>query len=210
VIRETRFLLLSIALTAALLPGSAASDDKQPFQAGKAEDYAHQTSEQVVVGAKAFDNADLVADAFGKKVDLLKYGVLPVLVVVQNKRDKSIDLKNIEVSLVATDGRHVESISPDDVAFLAKNGKRRPKGPGEGLPIPIPLPSKKNPLAAPEIAGRAFAAGMLPPGDSVSGFFYFEAEAEVGDSLYVNGMKDARSRKDILYFEFPLKKDDHK
>jgi hypothetical protein len=204
VIRKTRF-LLSIASMAGLL---LAADDKQPFQAGKAADYAHQTSEQVLVGAKPFDNADLVADAFGKKADLLKYGVLPVLVVVENKRDKSIDLRDLQVSLVATDGRHVEAISADEVSYLAKNGRRRPKGPGEG--IPLPLPQKKNPLAAPEITGRAFAAGMLPPGDSVSGFFYFEAQAEVGDSLYLSGMRDARSRKEILYFEFPLKKDDGK
>jgi hypothetical protein len=207
VIRKTRF-LLSIASMAGLLMSAPGADDKQPFQAGKAADYAHQTSEQVLVGAKPFDNADLVADAFGKKTDLLKYGVLPVLVVVENKRDKSIDLRDLQVSLVATDGRHVEAISPDEVSYLAKNGRRRPKGPGEG--IPLPLPQKKNPLAAPEITGRAFTAGMLPPGDSVSGFFYFEAQAEVGDSLYLSGMKDARSRKEILYFEFPLKKDEAK
>ena len=207
-IRETRFLFLSIASMAALLLGAPGSDDKPAFQAGKAADYANQTSEQVLVGAKAFDNADLVADAFGKKTDLLKYGVLPVLVVIENKRDKSIDLRNIEVSLVAADGRHVSAISADEISYLAKNGHRRPKGPGEG--IPLPLPSRKNPLAAPEIAGRAFAAGMLPPGDSVSGFFYFEAMAEVGDSLYISGMRDARSRKEIMYFEFPLKKDDGK
>jgi hypothetical protein len=190
-----------------LLAGSG-GEDKPPFQAGKASDYAHQTSEQVLVGAKAFDNADLVADAFGKKADLLKYGVLPILVVVENKRDKSIDLRDVEVSLVASDGRHVEAISPEEISYLGKNGRRRPKGPGEG--IPLPLPQKKNPLLSPEITGRAFAAGMLPPGDSVSGFFYFEAEAEVGDSLYITGMRDARSRKEIMYFEFPLKKDDGK
>lgn len=184
------------------------ADDKPAFQAGKAADYAHQTSEKVLVGAKAFDNADLVADAFGKKTDLLKYGVLPVLIVVENQRDKSIDLRNMEVSLVASDGRHVTAISPEEISYLAKNGRRRPKGPGEG--IPLPLPQKKNPLLAPEITGRAFAAGMLPPGDSVSGFFYFEAMAEVGDSIYISGMVDARSRKQVMYFEFPLKKDDSK
>jgi hypothetical protein len=48
---------------------------------------------------------------------------------------------------------------------------------------------------------------MLPPGDSTSGFFYFEAQSEVGDSIYLSGMKDARTGKEILYFEFPLKKD---
>jgi hypothetical protein len=192
---------------AALLLAAPWSDDK-PFQAGKAADYAHQTSEQVLAGAKAFDNADLVTEAFGKKVDLLKYGVLPVLVVVENKRDKSIDLKDLEVSLVATDGRHVAPVSPDDLPLVAKDGRRRPKQPGEG--IPLPLPQKKNPLADPVIGARAFVSKMLPPGDSTSGFFYFEAQAEVGDSIYLSGMKDARSRKEILYFEFPLKKDDGK
>ena len=208
-IRKTRFLFLSIASIAAVLSGAGrGSDEKQPFQAGKAADYSHQTSEKVLVGAKAFDNAELVAEAFGKKVDLLKYGVLPVLVVVENQRDKSIDLRNIEVSLVAADGRHVEAMSPEEVSYLGKNGQRRPKGPGEG--IPLPLPQKKNPLQASEITGRAFVAGMLPPGDSVSGFFYFAAQAEVGDSLYISGMKDARTKQEVMYFEFPLKKDDGK
>jgi hypothetical protein len=45
---------------------------------------------------------------------------------------------------------------------------------------------------------------MLPPGDSASGFFYFEARSEPSDKLYVNGMREARSGKEIMYFEFPL------
>jgi hypothetical protein len=207
VIRGTRFLFLSIAFMAALLLAAPWSDDK-PFQASKAGDYAHQESEQVLAGAKAFDNADLVTEAFGKKVDLLKYGVLPVLVVVENERDRSIDLKDLEVTLLATDGRHVSPVSPDELPLLSKDGHRRPKQPGEG--IPLPLPQKKNPLADPVISARAFVSKMLPPGDSTSGFFYFEAQSEVGDSINLTGMKDARSGKEILYFEFPLKKDDGK
>jgi len=207
VIRGTRFLISSIAFAAALLLGAPWSDDK-PFQAGKAGDYPHQLSEQVLVGAKAFDNADLTAAAFGKKTDLLKYGVLPVLVVIENKRDRAINLQDLEASLVAADGRHVVATSPDDIPFIGADGHRRPKQPGTGLPIP--LPKKKNPLAGSEIPARAFAAKMLPPGDSTSGFFYFEAQSEVGDSIYLSGMKDARSGKEILYFEFPLKKDDGK
>jgi hypothetical protein len=187
---------------AALLLGAPGSEDK-PFQAGKASDYAHQMSEQVLVGAKAFDNAELTAEAFGKKADLLKYGVLAVLVVVENKRDKSINLEDLAVSLVAADGRHVGAMSPDDIQFAGTDGHRRPRQPGAGLPFP--LPKKKNPLAGPEIFARAFASKMLPPGDSTSGFFYFEAQPEVGDSLYLSGMRDARSGKEILYFEFPLK-----
>ncbi len=47
---------------------------------------------------------------------------------------------------------------------------------------------------------------MLPPGDTASGFFYFEAKPESGDSVYVNGLRDARSGKEVMYFEFELKK----
>ena len=207
-IRGTRFFFLSIALMGAVLFAFRPSSDEKLFQAGKAGDYAHQLSEQVLVGAKAFDNADLVAEAFGKKTDLLKYGVLPVLVVIENKRDRAIDLNGLEVSLVAADGKHWMPIGPDELQLLFKNGHRTPKLPGVG--VPFPLPQKKNPLANGSIEERAFAAKMLPPGDSASGFFYFEGHAEVGDSVYLSGMRDARSGKEILYFEFPLKQDSGK
>jgi hypothetical protein len=183
---------------AAALVGWVQGSEKR-FQAGSANEYAHQSSDQVTIGAKPFDNEELTAEAFGKKADLLKYGVLPVLVVIENKRAKALDLADLEVSLVAADGRHVAAVNPEDVPFLGTAG-RRPSN----IPTPIPLPKRKNPLNAPEIVTRAFAAKMLPPGESASGFFYFEAKPEAGDKIYLNGLRDARSGGDIMYFEFPL------
>jgi len=185
-------------LAAALLSVLAVASDKG-FQAAPASDYAHQSSDQVTVGAKPFGSEELTAEAFGKKTDLLKYGVLPVLVVVENKRDKAIDLREIEVSLVASDGRHANSVSPEDVPFLATTGKH-PSQTG----VRVPLPKKKNPLDTPSIVERAFSAKMLPPGDSANGFFYFEAKPEDGDKIYLNGLRDARSGQEITYFEFPI------
>ena len=199
---RTRFLTPSIALAAALLL-SGRSDDNKEFRPLAASEYAHQTVENVTVGAKGYDTEDLTTEAFGKKTDLLKYGVFPVLVVVENKRAESLDLRQLEVSLVGADGRHVTAVSPDELPFLAKNGKRRPSGPAVALPVP--LPKKKNPLAGDAIVARAFVAKMLPPGDSASGFFYFEARPEGGDGVYLNGLREARSGKEIMYFEFPLK-----
>ena len=49
----------------------------------------------------------------------------------------------------------------------------------------VAIKSKKNPLDAWEIEGRAFAAQMLPAGQSASGFFYFQTELQPGvDRLY--------------------------
>ncbi len=198
-IPRTRFVISSIAF-AGLLAACLLASEKR-FQAGAAEEYAHQSSEDVTVGAKPFDNEDLTAAAFGKKADLLRYGVLPVLVVIENKRPQALDLGSLEVSLVSSDGRHVSAIAPEDVPFLGTAGKRP-----RVVPTPVPLPKRKNPLNAPEIVTRAFAAKMLPPGDSASGFFYFEARPEAGDKVYLNGLRDARSGGEIMYFEFPFEK----
>lgn len=197
-IPRTRFVISSITLAAIAGAIAAAANDKD-FRPGVAADYAHQSSEKVTVGAKPFNTEELTAEVFGKKTDLLRYGVLPVLVVIENKREKAIDLRDLEVSLVAADGRHAGAMNPEDIPFLGRRARRPPP-----VQTPIPLPKKGNPLNSPEIVTRAFAAKMLPPGDSASGFFYFEARSEPGDKLYLNGMRDARSGQDILYFEFPL------
>ncbi len=194
---KIRFVILSIAFLgafAALLLGA----DKQ-FQAGTASSYSHQTANQVTVGAKSYDKPELTEEAFGKKTDFLKYGVLPVLVVIENKGRNALDLQYLEVNLVASDGRHAAAVSPDELFHVGRPTKR----PGI-KPLPIPTSRKKNPLETPEIAVRAFIAKMLPPGDSTSGFFYFEAKPEAGDKIYLNGIRDARSKQEMLYFEFPL------
>jgi hypothetical protein len=45
---------------------------------------------------------------------------------------------------------------------------------------------------------------VLPPGESASGFFYFEAAPESGDKLYLSGMREAGSARELMYFEFAL------
>jgi hypothetical protein len=193
-----RIVISSIALAAgfALLAGGR---EEHAFHAGPASEYAHQTAFGVTIGAKPFDTEDLTADAFGKKTPLLKYGVLPVLVVVENKGKQAIDLRPLKVNLVGSDGRHVESVNPEDIQYLRRGGRRTTVN-----PLPVPLPSRKNPLNAPQILTRAFTAGFVAPGDSVSGFFYFEARLEPGDHIYLDGMAQARSGQPLMYFEFPL------
>ena len=192
-----RFVIPSITFGVLLLGVALGADE--PFKPGPAASYAHQTSGPVTIGAKPYNKEELTESAFGKKLDLLKYGVLPVLVVIENKGKEPVDLQNLEVSLVASDGRHATAVSPDDLVHLGTPAKR----PGIKQ-TPIPMPKKKNPMNSPEIVMRSFSARMLPPGDSAGGFFYFEAKSERGDKLYVNGMREARSGKDIMYFEFPL------
>ncbi len=194
-----RFVILSIAFLGAFALFLLGAE--KLFRAEAASSYPHQTADQVTVGAKSFNKPELTEEAFGKKTNPLKYGVLPVLVVIENKGRNALDLQNLEVNLVASDGRHASAVPPDQLFNVGRPTKRPGINP---VPIPFPTSRKKNPLEAPEIVTRAFIAKVLPPGDSASGFFYFEAKPEGGDKLYLNGIREARSGQELLYFEFPL------
>jgi hypothetical protein len=68
----------------------------------------------------------------------------------------------------------------------------------------VKISKGKNPLTAWEIEGRAFAAKMLPAGQTASGFFYFQTGLQRGATLYLNGLADAASGQEMFYYEIPL------
>src|SRR5579884_2823217 len=93
-------LLTSIAV--ALAPYKAgASKEEPPFTAGPAASYAsHQTSEKVTIGVAGYVSDEAARSAFGKR-NPYNYGVLPVLVVIQNDSGKAIRLDGMEAVLVS-------------------------------------------------------------------------------------------------------------
>ncbi len=169
------------------------------WRVGKAADYPNQTASQITVGAKVFSSGTDTEPVFGKKADFNKYGILPVLVVIENRRSRTLDLRDLEVTLVGRKGQHVDPLKPDEVPYIALPAKKP-----STAKLPFPTPKKKNPLDVPELTGRAFVSKLIPPGDSASGFFYFEAEAEPGMKLYLNKLREQPSGEQILYFEFPI------
>jgi len=179
--------------------GSAAMPAADVWRVGKAADYPNQTGNQITIGAKPLSSEADTEPVFGKKADFNKYGILPVLVVIENRRSKTLDLRDLEVTLVGRKGQHVDPLKPDEVAYIALPAQRP-----SNVKLPFPTAKKKNPLAVPELTGRAFVSKLVPPGDSASGFFYFEAQAEPGMKLYVNNLREQPSGEEILYFEFPI------
>ena len=179
----------------------AADKETPTFRAAEAASYSHhQTNAQVTIAVDAYTSEDKVKTAFGK-LDPYKFGILPVLVVIQNDSDKTIRLDGMKVEYVGPNRDRAEATPAKDVRFV--RGPNRPDiiagptGPKIGR-------SKKNPLDAWEIEGRAFSAKILPPGQSASGFFYFQAGFQRGATIYVNGLSEAGSGKDLFYFEVPL------
>jgi hypothetical protein len=193
-------LLMSIA--AALGPNKASAADKEhpKFELAPAASYvSHQTSEKVTIGASVYDGAEKAKEAFGK-LNPYQYGITPVLVVIQNDTGKTIQVDRMRVDYVAPDGGHVDATPAADVKYL--------RGPAKPEQVPNPMPHihrNKNPLDAWEIEGRAFSAKIIPAGESAGGFFYFQTGHQANSRLYVTGIQEAGSGRELLYFEFPLK-----
>jgi hypothetical protein len=45
---------------------------------------------------------------------------------------------------------------------------------------------------------------MLPAGESASGCFYFQTRFRGGSTLFLSGLRQAASGKELFYFELPL------
>ncbi len=179
----------------------AAGEDKKdaPFRAEPAASYAHQSNSGVTVGADPFSTAEKAKTAFGK-LDPNKHGLLPILVVIQNDSGKAIRADNLKLEYIGPDRSRVTFTPASDVKYL--QGPRKPKV--MSGPTGPKVLKGKNPLAAWEIEGRAFAARMIPAGESASGFFYFETRHQPGARLYLTGLSEADTGTELFYFEIPL------
>jgi hypothetical protein len=192
--------ILSMA-TVLLSIATVCADDKVPFRPGAASSYPnHQTLDKITIAAVPYITEEQSRAAFGK-VNPTKYGVEPILVILQNDTGKTLRL-DLEAEFVDPGNRRIEATPVSDVLYIGTEVKR-PRMPGTS-PIPLPSRNKKGPLNTPEIETRAFAAKMLTDGSSASGFFYFQTPHIPGSKLVLSGLKDAASGKDYFFFEVPL------
>ena len=176
--------------------------DKTTFQAKPADQYPNkQVSEGVTIAAEPFITDDQTKDAFGK-LNPWRYDILPVLVVIRNDSQNAIRLEKLHFEYELPDHSKVNATPAADVKY--DKGPSRPKaaiGPLGGVKVG----GGKNPLNVPEIEIRGFSAKMLPPGETASGFIYFETDiTSAGSALYITGLQNASTGKDLYYFEIPL------
>ena len=184
-----------------LLSIPAMAVDKGRFKVEDASTYkAKQTNSGLTIAVVPYTTEEQMKSAFGK-VDLSDFGVLPVLVIMKNESGKSLNLSALEVSYMTPTRREVAATPSDEVRFL--DSPRRPNlGPGR-IPNPLPQRKKKSKLAIDEIDGYAFHAKMIPPGESAHGFFYFQIGHRPGAQIYVRGIVEAGTGKELLFFEVP-------
>ena len=195
------FVFKSLALLLSISAGFAA-DKETPFKAAPAASYTnHQSNAQITIGVEAFTTLDKVQLAFGK-LQPNQFGILPVLVVIQNDSDKAIRLDRLKAEYAGPNRERIEATPAREVRYLRP--PQRPAaidGPAGRVKV---LKTRKNPLDEWEIEGRALSAQMLPPGQSASGFVYFQTGLQHGATIYLNGLYEAATGKEVIYFEIPL------
>jgi hypothetical protein len=190
---KSLILLMSIAALAA--------DKDKPFKPEPLENYTtKQTVGKVTIAAAPYETEEKLKAAFGK-ANPYKHGILPVLVVIRNDGDQAIRTDALEGELHGPNRSRVEATPASEVRYAA--------GPKKPATVPKPVGGvsigrSKNPLDAWEIEGRAFAAKMIPPGESAHGFLYFQSGYQRGSKLYLTGLTEAASGKELFYFEIPL------
>lgn len=195
----SRYLIVFIAAGSALL----ASDEKEEkFSPGPASSYpTKQTIEHVTIAAVPYITDDQTRPAFGK-YNPNAYGILPILIILQNDTDKALALRNLEIHYEIPDGRNVDPTPAEDLGKL--RGVKHPKQVPVAVPLPIPTGSKKNPLNEAGLEGREFAVKMVPARETANGFFYFQTHLIPGAKFYLSGIREADNGQELFYFEIPL------
>ena len=179
----------------------AADKTPPPFKPGPPDTLPHhQTNDKVTLGVEPYESGEKVKIAFGK-VDPYQHGVLPVLVVIRNDTGKAISVDHLRAEYVGPNHDRVYATPAKDVRYLRP--PQRPSMIG-GPAGKVKILAKKNPLDAWEIEGRAFTAQMLPAGNTASGFLYFQTGLERGGTIYITGLAEAATGKELLFFELPL------
>ncbi len=202
--RRGKWAVLLLSIVAAFdADKTSAADKKGPaFRPGAASSYPNKVVQDgLTIAAVAIETAEQAKPAFGK-LNPYEHGVLPILVVMQNDSKHAMALADMRVEYVDPDNRPLEPTPAKDVKYA-----RAPSRPNIGPnPLPIPRRAPKNPLDVWEIDGLAFSVRMLPSGEPAHGFLYFQTKHRSGSKLVLSGIREARSGKELFFFEINLDK----
>lgn len=146
-------------------------------------------------------------------VDYLKYGLLPVELIVSNDGDQAITTKNLGAELVTGRKAKLPALSENEIIDrLFRHGEVRPRVQGPS-PLPIPLPHKtkeSDAQKAHEELDRAFFNFLaVEPHTTRAGFLFFDSSVVndpiTGSYVYVNGVRNSRGQE-LLYFELSVER----
>lgn len=185
-----------MVIFAGLLACPAALAAKAPPPAGAATDYPAvdvHSGEQVAIAADPY-NTHGKASIF--RVDYLKYGFMPIRVIVTNNSNQAISLADAHIVFVTAAGQSLETAEIPDVVRRVN----RIRNPGGGVKLPGPLPrignrsTVKTKQITEDFHEFEYSAATVPPHSTRSGFFFYDLEG------LANPLEGARLSLDTIHF----------
>lgn len=161
----------------------------------------HQTIGGLKIAAVAYERDEDTKPLFGGKTNPNQYEILPVLLIMENTGEEALRLDKMQVLYETPDREKLQSVAAKDLPYVV--GVKRPNT-GPSYPIPIPLPKRKNPLQAVEFDSRSWAAKTLLKNDSAHGFLYFWTRHNPKAILYISGIREASTGKEVFFAEVPI------
>jgi hypothetical protein len=205
---------LAVMLSLSLLAMSALAAKEfvmpQPSAARSYPAHDEHPMEKVTIAVDPYDTKEKVK-AF--RSDYLRYGFVPLFVVVTNDSDEPIALTGIKVQLNTRDRGRSTPAEDGDVLRRLSNTRKIQNDASGGQTIPLPFP--KSPKGAvnrevlDELVSARFQAKAIEPHATHAGFLFFDVsgldDPLRGATLIVTGVKGADGNE-LMYFEVPLSK----
>ena len=209
--RFTLFVSLAAALLACQLLDQAWAADHIAPPAGDAASYPAVDShaeEHVTIAADPYNTPSKISIF---RVDYLKYGFMPIRIIVTNNGDKPISLADARINFITAAGDKIPTAEAPDVERRIDKIKR----PDGGYKLPGPLPrignksaSKRKDIEA-DFTSFEYSAVVVEPHTTRAGFFFYDLEGIanplVGGKLSLSTLRNAGG-KELFYFEIPFDK----
>lgn len=197
----------AVALLLALAtPAFAAKKEAPPVLAATAY-VSHETHEKehVTVAAEPFDTREK-GNFF--RLDYSGHSILPIRLIIANDSDAPLDLNQVRIQLIASDGTKLPAATPEELnrrlfRFNDIKQKRIP-----GTPITYrPTPVDKKILD--DDKDFSFTQTIIPAHSSANGFLFYDIRdlddpPLRGTELYVKMMHTKQDGKDTELFAFSV------
>jgi len=202
-----RFLIATLTCGLVLLCTQLIEAEHAPPPAGPASSYpAFEThaDEHVTIAADPYNTKEKVS-CF--RVDYLKYGFMPIRIIVTNDGDKPINLEQARIHFITASGDKIPAAEPEDVERRTTNVKdaQAPK-----IVVPgLPKPKDKNTKVDEDFQEFEYQALVVEPHTTRAGFLFYDVEnlsnPLKGAKLYLRRLQKADGNE-LLYFEVPFDK----
>ena len=160
---------------------------------------SHQSLQNVVIGARAFDTEEEILSAFDTK-KLYQKQIMPVLIVVENNNDFAIRLSGSDIYL-SDAGVNRRSIPYAQVLLAIAKRKKSSYSPHED----VLLRDIKNKDMVADFERKHFGEKLIAPHGGDFGIVFFELiQLNAAARIYIPNITNLETQQYLMFFDFDL------